>query len=300
MGNTEELYSRAAEEAVEEGQRLHFWTVHSYYEVKDVGRGKAIAVAPRIVPEGVHTDLPARRTIQHSPKGETIRYRQNVAHLYQPLAEKETADLFFKFARLGDGGAVAPERWLEFVRRYGVLGVLPGRTAITVRNTAVDALPDFTREASLASRTLRLFEAATVKDGPETETILELLPDEHRDQADDLTADTAGLVALWAVGDTIQHKVLEGCYPHLIPRDNPQLTGRSPLVREWAFNSLLGAMWLQFMWLTTAESVRHCAGPACNRVIDFERPDGGRKRRKDAKFCSNRCRFNHHYHKGRA
>ena len=42
---------------------------------------------------------------------------------------------------------------------------------------------------------------------------------------------------------------------------------------NFRFRSLLGAMWLQMMFLVSATGkVRYCLGPGCNAVISFDQP----------------------------
>ena len=76
----------------------------------------------------------------------------------------------------------------------------------------------------------------------------------------------------------------------------------------WGFRSLLGAMWLQMLWLLTApeEDVRRCLW--CDQVITFEQPEQPaipawknnrrrrRKIRKDKQYCDAHCRTAYDYH----
>ena len=62
--------------------------------------------------------------------------------------------------------------------------------------------------------------------------------------------------------------------------------------------NLLGAMYLQFYWLTTSESdLSRCK--YCGHIIPYAPPSLGspnRKPRKDREFCDRRGRQNYHYH----
>ena len=72
--------------------------------------------------------------------------------------------------------------------------------------------------------------------------------------------------ALCAVRDTIEQRIHAGCYQRLVLRDTDgwRKKNMSPLAREWGFNSLLGAIWLQFEWLVTMDGLRYCKAPGCN------------------------------------
>lgn len=67
---------------------------------------------------------------------------------------------------------------------------------------------------------------------------------------------------------------------------------------SWGYHNLLGAMYLQFYWLTTSASdLSRCKH--CTRAISYAQPiarNQDRKPRKDKEFCDSRCRQNYHYH----
>lgn len=113
----------------------------------------------------------------------------------------------------------------------------------------------------------------------------------------------------WARGvveETVQRKLEQRCYPVLVGDLGSYQQG-------WAFDSLLGAMWLQMMWLMLG-SVRRCDW--CKKII--EPADSGRAqtylpasnlggRRKPPshkRFCNNKdgCRqkWNYHYGSGKS
>jgi len=83
---------------------------------------------------------------------------------------------------------------------------------------------------------------------------------------------------------------------------------------SWGFRSLLGAMWLQMMFLVSATGkVRYCLGPGCNAVISFDQPQQppapglkkndrsrGYRTRRDKVFCSKRCNMAHRRQNERA
>jgi hypothetical protein len=197
---------------------------------------------------------------------------------YSPLLE--TPGLFLEFSKLADRGEVSREQWLGWVKTYGVLGALPeGKPVIAMRDTTTDVYSVFLEEARLASRTRRLFEAAVRKRKPDLETIVELLPEGYGNQVRD-NPQRAESETLWFVEETVQRKVVEGCFPRLLKRDNYRQSRRSPLLQEWGFNSLLGAMWLQFMWWATADDMRYCeycGSPLLNK-------------RANARYCNRTCK----------
>jgi len=108
------------------------------------------------------------------------------------------------------------------------------------------------------------------------------------------------------IDETIHERVTGECHPRLYRQKDG--TAR----RGWGFKSLLGAMWLQMMWLRSApaDEVDRC--PWCGKTIAFEpqpeQPEIGpgskeNARRKyrprdDKTFCNPRCRANWNYHFG--
>lgn len=93
-------------------------------------------------------------------------------------------------------------------------------------------------------------------------------------------------VRSWAVGlvnEAVMQKVETTCYPAIFGSPSEYAQG-------WGFKSLLGAMWLQMMWLMVAEdnTCDWCGEP-------FELVSGGRRRR----FCrGTTCRQDWNYHAG--
>jgi hypothetical protein len=92
------------------------------------------------------------------------------------------------------------------------------------------------------------------------------------------------------------------CYPILwrrINKDNDQTLG---FVQSLGFHSLLGAMYLQMMWLLIeGDSARRCERPGCPRIVRFQPPQqpdaaaprgtrGKYRTRKDKLYCSNACK----------
>ena len=112
--------------------------------------------------------------------------------------------------------------------------------------------------------------------GPHVERISELLPEEHRGYAG-LGPEERKQAAFFAVQDAVEQKVHADCRLRLIPRldkDEGRKTQPGPFLPEWGFDSLLGAMWLQFLWLVTMNGTRYCTAPGCsNPTSAYDRPD---------------------------
>ena len=96
--------------------------------------------------------------------------------------------------------------------------------------------------------------------------------------------------ALNVVAETVSRKVARRCYPVLHG-------GVGSYQQGWAFDSLLGAMWLQMIWLMTGKT-RRCLW--CYQILTFDddAPKKKRKMRSDKDFCSPQHRAKWHYHHG--
>ena len=53
-------------------------------------------------------------------------------------------------------------------------------------------------------------------------------------------------------------------------------------------------VWLQMLWLLTADAVCRCAYPECNGVVTYEQLVEGNKPRLDKEFCSVKWRVYNH------
>jgi hypothetical protein len=285
MKGEEEAYSAAADVAVTNEERLGLWPVYPFYEIREA-IGDTYVVVPRNVPNEHARRLSlalVRRRVNHSSveegdaaSQETIVSYPNNPRYYAPLDDHP--DLFQRFARLGNQEHISTSTWLKWLHEFGVLGLrdLPGG-----RNDTEESRSDFAREARLANRTMKLFGAAANPDGPDIETIHELKSEVSEESID---AEELGRSILFEVKDTIRQKVQAECYWNLLLRDGSWRKKRkSPLAEKWAFRSLLGALWLQLMWLTISDDLRFCKAPGCNHPISpYDRPD--------RVTCSDRCR----------
>ena len=281
--------------------------------------------------------------LEHASGGERYVVARRGAHgmvkmsdldYYRPLVDHP--NLFLKFARLKldvpgpiswsesltgyplifgeydyrgletDGNVEAAREWAT--REGGVLGLTPGRPP---RNGGEpfrsggdpmggesDTIWRFVIESFIAQRTLRLYEAATDPSGVDVGTIRNLI---GLTPFGDESPPFARRQALDAVARVVEKMVTDLCHPTLRRKNDG-------IAQGWGFKNLLGAMWLQMMWLTTADSGRRCQGPGCNRAITIKVPKaedltyteakrGGKKwhvphkytTRKDKIYCSPSC-----------
>jgi len=178
----------------------------------------------------------------------------------------------------------------------------------------------FAREAWLANMTLRLYEAATQPEGPDLDAIVAYMPNRESlgDDPRNNVRKPRGLSPEHARGwalSIVEEIVEDRLRGHVWPVPVKELGGRSDFVgheQGWAFDSLLGAMWLQMMWLMLSR-VRRCEW--CGRLLDMDPEqeqgwqtariaDGRRKPRNDRQFCPSRggvkdkCKADWNYHRG--
>jgi hypothetical protein len=330
-------FSRSSEEAVKADFRMGRWRVFERYEVResdqnliawgkyDVRPDERGVTARAIIPEDVYDPGLAYVYVPYT----SLDYHED----YRPLID--TPALFLEFARLADE-AITREVWLDWVQRYGVLGLglhdprmasprmasprKASPTKVLSMDTSVceiggygETYRNFIREASKANWVLKLYEyARSPKEPGEGRTC----PARFQVQGDDewyepLTEPEASDPAelkKWAL-DTVRFEVnlyMRQSFPVLYPSN-----GERQSVLGWDFSSLLGAMYLQMAWLISAkgEEVRWCKMPGCTNVFAFKPPEQGvpvgmqkndrsmgYRTRKDKEFCSDRCKGHYHYH----
>ncbi|CAN5703565.1 hypothetical protein BH24ACT20_BH24ACT20_01190 [soil metagenome] len=220
----------------------------------------------------------------------------------------------------GERNAAAAKTWAEM---YGVLGLNPPDTASLTENplrriTAGRLAPrghvyipssryqnsglggppnesveNFALEAWDAHIALRLYEALNTPTRSSLETIRGFMSAE---QGSDLPSnpyverDTYGRdedsTLRWAQETLtfgIESKVRDACYPTV---EGYEYVG-DKAKQGWGFKSLLGAMWLQMLWLV-AEPPRVCLW--CGRTLSG---------RKDKQYCSDKCKGDWNYHEGK-
>jgi hypothetical protein len=325
-------FSRSSEEAVKADFRMGRWRVFERYEVResdqnliawgkyDVRPDEKGATARAIIPEDVYD--PGLAYVY-------VSYNSLDSHKdYRPLID--TPALFLEFARLADE-AITREVWLDWVQRYGVLGLglhhpriasprMASPTKVSSMDTSVceiggygETFRNFIGEASKANWLLKLYEYARSPEesgkGHSCPTRFQVQGyDEWYEPLTEPEASDPAELKRWAL-DTVRFEVnlyVRQSFPVLYPA-----TGERQSVLGWDFYSLLGAMYLQMAWLINAkgEEVRWCKRPGCTNVIAFEQPEqgvpAGMKKndrsmgyhtRKDKEFCSGRCRGLYHYH----
>ena len=205
----------------------------------------------------------------------------------------------------------------EFLERAGPGGLRGMGSLNDGRGGPGETVEKFALEAWKANLTLQLYEAATKRDGPDMDTIVGLMPD-RRDgfsQAMDWPtlrefhgkmSQTARDWALSFVEKMVIGEIRGRCWPIPVRRDD------NSHVQGWAFDSLLGAMWLQMLWLMLGNA-RRCDW--CGRLLDVDLKQveqletgtgnaagsGQRKSPSHKRFCSDtggRCRSNWHYRYG--
>ena len=260
MRDTAKPYIRAARIKAPIQERNQEWEVYQYKKVQKRGDWRA-EPQPRKDDDLTAREYGFRQRVlgkrkrirqEHGRAGKiafSFEYKQ--ARTYSPLLE--TPSLFLDFSRLADGGHVSVDRWFEWVETYGVLD----------SNDSVDIYSRFAQEALLASRIRRLFEAAIREPKPDVKALARLVPmlthpSVTEEQVAGKEVDDAENEALRIVGDAIETKIYEECVPELLVQYRYRGKRRSPLRQSWQFRSLLGAMWLQFLWRVETHVIQHC------------------------------------------
>jgi hypothetical protein len=315
MGVSRKDFLIASSKAVDIDLQVGEWPVYRSYEFKGVGE-KAYVDAPRWWaeepkdPEELESYRQYEDSLVKKYKGniEFASYsaaysfgieQHNKEERYRPL---DYPDIFLRFARLVEESSITQEAVLDWVKQYGVLGVDKASGGMGFGNhrggpsETVSKFEDCAREANTV---LRLYEAASAPEGPDVEYLRACIvePGSSPEMLSELARDY--------VRQTVHLRVAGECYPHLYrQRDGSFKQG-------WGFKSLLGAMWLQMMWLVTTaeEDIRCCLW--CRRPIDFKRPEqpkedpgltknarGKYRTREDKRFCGGRCRADWNYHYG--
>ena len=304
---------RASEKAVNNDLRAGEWVLYGDYNLKRTPSGQLYVVA-RTGPYGM------------------VRVRELI--YYRPLVDHP--ELFLRFARLKvevpgsiswseslraypwvfgeyDYGSLETEKnaetALEWARSKGVVGLTPGRPPRgggepfrrggNPMGGEGDTVWQFVVDSYIAGWTLRLYEAATDPEGVDVDAIRGLT---GLTPFGDESSEFARSHALDVVARTVESMVTGRCHPILRRKEDG-------IVQGWGFGNLLGAMWLQMMWLVEVDSGRRCKRPGCNKAITIERPEWqkltytetyreGKKwhvphkyaTRKDKIYCSNSCK----------
>lgn len=127
-----------------------------------------------------------------------------------------------------------------------------------------ESYQNFVEEARKANGLLRLYEAVT-EQGPDVEFVKGCADREGLGH----WVRTPGAAKTWALGwvsHVVQETVAEDCYPSLYQDGDTIRYG-------WGFHTLLGAMYLQMMWLLTSTGEIRCKARGCSRIITYEQPE---------------------------
>jgi hypothetical protein len=293
MQKIAELLEKAGKLASDTGRREGVWARHDTYMVTtSPGDGLRHIKAPT-----------------WDKSGAKVRRRE-----YQPLVKYP--DLFLRFARLADDGGLDDDPLdskknepaaLDWCRRYGALGFTPsdegGSWGGDPRGGREDSVRAFAFEAWAANSTLRLYEAATNPNGVDVDVIASFVPERRRG----FFTSTPEIAAAWA-----KDRAIASVNRVLGPHSCLQIYVRSAddrAIDAYDFRDLLGAMYLQAMWLLIAGNLGRCRNPECRRVLAFEQPERkpdpsitndrgmGYKTRSDREYCDNdnKCANRHYY-----
>jgi hypothetical protein len=301
--------------------RAASWLIYDQYEFREDGSDVYVYAPTWSVgdaePEMLHAYEMRRKELESSyPDNPELAWElaarsfrvyrpNNVKQRYAPL---NYSDTFLLFSRLAEGGPITKEVMAEWVEAYGVLGLQKKANGWgDPRGGPAESLSTFVSHAQDANFVLRLYEAATLPDGPNVEYLRErVVAREPTEQygGEKTSPKELRKLALAYVARTVHQQVSGECFPLLFRRKD------GSFLQGWGFKSLLGAMYVQLMWLMTAtgESVRRCLW--CHNVITFRQPeqpsDAGLKKnvrgkyrtRSDRIFCDNddKCKGAYNYH----
>jgi len=230
---------------------------------------------------------------------------------YSPL---NVSGLFLEFASLVEDPGLDDEPCternkavvLDWISTWGVLGLTPsGFDSLTGRihqGGSDDTVSEFVKQAGYANATLRLYEAAIAQEGPDIDFIKRGMPEDRWGFYAENPAE-ARKWALRRVGSIVEVCLEQYCVPSFLVQEDGNA------ILTWQFRNLLGALWIQMMWLLTSTHQTRCARPGCSKIITFEpglpppepglkkNPRGKYKTRSDKRFCSVLCRVKNHQQK---
>jgi len=302
---------RSLEKNVEEISELSRWYVYEHYEIIDEAGSRYIYAPPRR--DGVHNKV----VKQLQPLSRTsadlflrfARWPEEAGMDREPDTERnaEAARSWAKeFGVLGlnSTGRAIP----NFVNSRRVTADYLGKpwlddAGMHRRNSVTGGMPDesvanFAFEAWEAHIVWRLYESVRSEERVDEGSVIRFMSTIDHSASDVTTGIThswvereiysgdSELIRRWAltvVGDAVNRKIENHCHP-ILRGDGP-----GSYEPGWAFKSLLGAMWLQMMFLMHED--RRCWW--CGKPLDPGMPS-------HARFCKNngRCRANWNYHKG--
>ena len=347
------VFGNASQKSVKAQYRNQVWQVYTHYEVRDRDGRRGEPVGKYIVVPPQPIDLFSRESGKGKyDKGELLSVYCPLIETpdlfleFARLADNGGLDVWLHTEKNED---VA----LGWAETYGVLGLTPASgfgepridevpmiavdyglfggilgveeaddlyvDGVSVNDMVLvnpfggegDTVARFAYEAWVANTVLRVYEAATDPRGADVKKIQDIW--KHCMHPERTRAPEGEAAVEWAlrwVKKRMQLKLMGNTFPRVYGTKNP--------IQGWAFSSLLGAMWLQMMWLymvgRDTSGARRCKYRDCSRIITFLKPEelnesagadsrpGGRRKyktRKDKEFCSDNCKSKHNYHKKR-
>jgi hypothetical protein len=307
MRRIKDEFVYAGEKATKNEQLTGAWPIYRDFEVIEE-EGRLYIHAPLRPPERPEEGQPDL----------------NLDRIYSPL--RDVPDLFLRFASLMPTRLNSEEdlldRMLEWAKSYGVLGSHaqtgfgppddPKTLDYPKQHERVQSFLEFWRASQVAAGCLSLYQAATANQGlgDEDELSKVLSKQDRRNNRKNKSLDQQREWALMRAQSIVDFHITEECYPVLsrqFRRTTNNTYETAGFLQGWGFRSLLGAMYLQMMWLMTAASnVKWCEGPNCIKIITFDPPEspvslekgarGKYRTRSDKKFCSKNCKEKWRYH----
>jgi hypothetical protein len=229
---------------------------------------------------------------------------------YSPL--DDVPDLFLKFGKLYEQSDFE-QAAITFSNDYG----LPDGMEEFVEGgrSPKDKPPrmnvsEFRDKARRAWGVLAFYEAVLNGDAPAVKNLfLELREDKvfvlwdkifHFDRIEDHD-DALLQIGLLCAVQTVEEVVHDLCRSRIrFSKGTGKRPDLSTVHTVWNFDSLIGAMHLQMWWLmASAGDITRC--DFCGRIVSLARSrPGGRKHRRDKRFCDDACRQAHHRSKKRS
>jgi hypothetical protein len=327
MGKEQERLADIYEKTVQEELRIGEWVFYKKYKIVPLD-GRKFVLAPLTVKQlrerGIYNPL--------------ARHSADLFLRFAGWADKYEMDSDPAAAECKKNQEAA----LRWARTYGVLGVNPPDLTVLGESTAAvedhlgrpgadgsagrgwqnearggnpeESVARFVAEVFEARMVKQLYEAATAHPRPDKEGIVALMPSrqdgwESRlglSSTRELHGNTPKRAHDWAltvVEETVQRKLQKHSHLTLSVSKGSYGEGR-------AFHSLLGAMWMQMLWLMCG-SARRCELPGCNRILSLEESEQStgqrakrskRKTPKHKRFCSDghRVEWNRTYGSGKS
>lgn len=280
------------------------WPVYENYEIdsrrRDLPNGEVEESIWLVAPKPEYRRVSVGEDKEGNPVHAVRPWESDggVKKLYPPLRRP---DLLLRLREIGKKGCTV-ETMRAWARDFGLLGVSDDEGR-------VESLTEFTIAASRVARVLGLWEAATYNDASRARELLEgygILGDRFEDLKKS---------ALIQVGDDVADYLRNRTYPRSYLEFNRETGEFVGVEQGWGFRNLLGAVYLQMMWLMKSGG-RRCKREGCPKTIDFEVPEyagpaevprtnpktgqpyerGPYRTRSDKEFCSPACKRNWRYH----